>query len=146
LFSNALNWTVKHKHLFAPNLSFQTKAHAGFTFFGSGAYYSLERERDLAFYGFGLNNKLFFTLEHTRLGKLEVSVFGYRLWNYPGTSLVSGGGMYWVFTDIAYSFRISENLSLRLANSFAMERGLFANHPHTRKHSNTVKCFAVWYW
>ena len=146
VYSNALNWTMKSKNLLSQNLSFETKAHAGITFMGAGIYYSPDRERDLAFYGFGLNTKLFLTLEHARLGKLEADVFGYGLLNYPGTSQVSGGGIYWLLTDLGYSYQITRNLSLGISHAFALERGFFDNQPDTRKHSNTFKFVVAWNW
>jgi hypothetical protein len=145
-YSNALNWTVKYQHLFPRNFEFNAKAHAGFTFFGVSEYYSPERETDLKNYGAGLNGKLFFNLEHDKIGKLETSAFGYMLWTYPGTSTISKGTVYWLFADVTYSCPVSKHLSIGVTGSFAWEWGMFneGGFPNTRKSNNAVKLFVAW--
>ena len=146
MYNSALNWAVKYQHLFSQDFSFQAKICSGITPMGAGTYYSTERLRDLAFYGFGMNSKILLALEHTEFGKLETSAFSYRQWNYPGTSKLSGGNIYWLFTDLAYSYNITKNLSLGILYSFVMERGFFDNQPDTSRTSNTAKCYIAWYW
>jgi hypothetical protein len=143
-YSNALNWTLKYQHTFFKNLIFQMKAHAGFTFMGVSEYYSPGRNKDLKNYGAGLNSKFFFSLEHDKLGKLEKSVFGYVLLTYPGTSALSKGTVYWLFTDITYSHFISKHLSLGVTCSLALEHGTFGDFPDTRKYNHAVKLFVAW--
>jgi len=145
-FSNALDWTIKYQHLFPQNVSFQTKFHFGFTFMGVSEYYSPDLMRDLRNYGAGLNSKLIINLEHKRVGKLSMGIFGYTLWSYPGTSALSGGTVNWLFTDIAYSHYITNYLSVGISHSFALERGLFSgdNIPNTRKSNNAAKLFLTW--
>jgi len=143
-FSNALNWTIKHQHLFSENTIFQTKFHAGFTFMGASEYYSTDRGRDLKNYGTGLNSKLFLTLENKKLGKLETNLFGYVMWTYPGTSALSQGSVFWLFTDITYSRFISKHLSLGVTDFFALEHGIFSGFPDTWKYNNAVKLFVAW--
>ena len=143
-YSNALNWTIKHQHLFSENLSFETKFHCGFTFFGASVFYSPDIMDELLKFGGGLNSKLFFNIEHRRLGRLETSVFGYILWSYPGTSAITRGTTYWLFADAAYLFPVSQRMSIGLSNSFALERGVFSNFPNLLKYNNAVNLFVAW--
>ena len=145
-YSNALNWTIKHQHLFSENLSFETKFHFGFTFFGASVFYSPDIMDELLKFGGGLNSKLFFNIDHRRLGRLETSVFGYIIWSYPGTSLITRGTTYWLFADAAYLFPVSGRMSLGISGSFAMERGVFDNFPNLWKFNNAVGLFAAWNW
>jgi hypothetical protein len=143
-YSNALNWTVKYQRLFTDNLSLETKYHFGFTFFGVSVFYSPDHMMEFKNYGAGLNSKLFFNLEHARFGRFETSVFGYILWPYPGTSAISNGTSYWLFTDAAYLFPVSERISIGLANSFVLERGIFGNFPNAQKHNNAFRFLVAW--
>jgi hypothetical protein len=144
VFSNALDWTVKYQHLFSQNTVFQMKFHLGFTFMGASEYYVPDEMRDLNNYGAGLNNKILFGLEHKKWGKLELSVFDYVIWTYPGTSDISGGTAYWLFTDVAYYYFITKQLSIGIADSFVIEKGIFGSFPSARKYNNEVRLFASW--
>ena len=143
MFSNALNWTVKYQRLFN-NVTMETKLHAGLTFFGASVLFSPDRQEELKNYGAGLNAKLFFNLEHRRLGRLETSVFAYHFWSFPGTSDLDSGRVYWLFADVAYFFPITGRMSLGVSYSFALERGIFSNFPDARKHHNAAKFFVAW--
>jgi hypothetical protein len=144
LFSNALDWTVKYQHLFSPNMAFQMKLHFGFTFMGAAGFYNPNAGRDHNNYGGGLNNKILLGFEHKTLGKLELSVFNYVIWSYPDTSAISRGTSYWIFADIAYSHAITKHFSVGIADSFAVERGMFGNIPNARKKNNEVRLFVSW--
>jgi hypothetical protein len=111
---------------------------------GVSEYFSPDRNMDLKNYGTGLNSKLFFSLEHGKLGRLETSVFGYVLWTYPKTSALSKGTVYWLFTDITYSRFISKHLSLGITSSFALEQGTFNSFPDTHKYNHAAKLFVSW--
>ena len=145
-YSNALDWTIKYQHLFFPDVAFQTKFHFGFTFMGAASFYSPDLEIDLRNYGYGLNSKVSFNLEHKRLGNLAVSAFGYVLWGYPGTSASSEGRAYWLFNDVTYSHYVSKHLSVGIGYSLAMEWGLYSknNFPDIQKSDNAVKLFLTW--
>jgi hypothetical protein len=144
LFSNALDWTIKYQHLFSQNTTFQMKFHLGFTFLGASVFFSPEEGRDLNNFGAGLNNKILFSLEHKKWGKAEISIFDYVMWSYPGTSAISGGTTYWLFAELAYYCYITKRLSLGIADSFMIERGIFGNFPNTQKDNNLVRLFISW--
>jgi len=144
LYSGALNWTLKYQHLLSQDAVFQTKLHFGFSFTGASLFYTPEERREINNYGTGLNSKFIFNLEHKKLGGIETSLYGYILWPYPGSSAISKGTVYWLFTDITYSYPVSKRLSLGVTHSFALERGLFGNFPNTLKYSNAVKTFVAW--
>ena len=143
-YSNALNWTIKYQQLFSENTTMQIKSHAGFTFIGASNYYSQEIERELINYGYGLNSKLFFNLENSMLGRLEVDLFGYILWSYPGTSALSDGTVYWLFSDITYSRFVSEYISAGISYSLSREWGYFGEFTDTVKKNNSVMVFVAW--
>jgi len=142
----ALDWTVKYQHLFSENTVFQAKAHTGVTYMGVSGYYSPDLGIDLKNYGYGLNGKFFFTLEQKKMGKIDMSVFGYTLWTYPGTSEITRGSVYWLFTDITYSRIIYKKLSLGVTGSYAMERGIYSKDgfPNSKKSNKAVKFFVAW--
>jgi hypothetical protein len=143
--SNALAWTVKHQHLFQNGFVLQSKLHAGFMFLGVTDYFSPDTSSPiLKNYGAGLNIKLFFDIEKRELGKLSLGIVPYYLWTYPDTSEIASGEIFWMYVDIAYAYRISEHLSIGIADSFVMENSRFAGFPHTQKRSNTVKAFIKW--
>jgi hypothetical protein len=154
MLNTALDWTLKFRHLFSDNTNFQIKSHAGLTYFGISDFYSPEivvneykpvaKKNDLKNYGFGFNTKHFFVLEKTKKYSLELSSFFYLFWPYPGTSALSGGTAFWLFADISYSHFITKNISLRVTNSYVMERGYFNNYPDTKKYNNTVKLYVEW--
>ena len=143
-YSNALNWTVKYQRLFSNSVTLETKFHLGVTFFGASVFFCPERAEDLKNYGAGFNGKLFFNLDHPRLGRLETSAFAYNIWSFPGTSDISGGMVYWLFADAAYFFPVTERFSVGLSYSFALEHGIFNNFPNTWKHHNAVRLLAAW--
>jgi len=144
MYSNALNWTLKHQRLFTNGVSFETKFHAGFTFFGASVFFSPERDSELKNYGAGLNSKLFFNLEHPRLGRLETSVFVYGQRSFNAISHVPRGTVYWLFADAAYFFPITERMSVGLTWSYALEHGVFSDVPNTLKNHNAFRLLAAW--
>jgi len=95
-------------------------------------------------YGAGLNSKLFFNLDHGSLGRLEMSVFGYVLWSYPGTSAISRGTVSWIFADLTYSYPITLRMSLGFIGSLAFEWGKFGNFPDIQRKNRTLKTFVAW--
>ena len=143
-YSNALNWAMKYQYLFSQDTIMQIKGHAGFTFMGASKYYSPEFGGELNNFGYGLNSKLFFNLENRQLGRLELDLFGYLLWPYPGTSALSQGTVYWLFSDLTYSRFVSERLSLGITASLAREWGKFSEFPNTNKRNDAVKLFVAW--
>ena len=145
--SYALDWTIKYQYLFTENVSFQTKFHAGFTFFGASEYYHPNHskgKKDIKNYGYGFNSKLYVNLELGKLGRLDTNAFFYVLWSYPGTSALSYGTVYWLFADVTYNFFFTKHFSVGIADCFSFERGLFGNFPDTQKYNNLVKLFAAW--
>jgi hypothetical protein len=143
--STALDYTVKYRHLIREGLALSLKAHAGLTFMGVSDYYSpYTEDKSLKNYGLGSNAKLFFDLESQKLGRLSLSLFHYYLLTVPKTTAVSSGAVYWIFADISGFLRISEHVSIGMANSFILEKGGAAELPAVRKLSNTVKTFVRW--
>lgn len=145
-YSNALDWTIKYQHLFMGDADFQIKFHFGFSFLAVSEYYSPDAESDLNNYGPGLNSKLFVRFDHKKLGNITMSIFGYLMWPYPGTSALSESRVNWLFTDVTYNYNISNHLSVGINHSFAFERGLFSrsNFPDTLKTNNSAKLFLAW--
>jgi hypothetical protein len=154
-YSNAIDWTLKYKHLFTENTALQLKSHAGFTFLGVSNYYSpsgvshpYSPEKtiyEIKNYGFGFNIKNYFVFDIGKTGKIEVSDFHYLMWTYPGLTSLSKGYVYWHFMDIAYSHFITKHISLGVKGSFARENGTFSGYPDTRKKSNSVRMIVTYH-
>ena len=144
-YNNSLDWSVKYQHLFSEDFSFQIKCHAGFTFFGASKFAEPESNLvGLKNYGTGFNEKLYFILDHKKLGKAEASVFHYVLWSYPRTSRISKGTVNFLFADLTYSYPIIEHLSVGINGFFAWERGHFSNFSDSKKSNKAAKVFVAW--
>jgi hypothetical protein len=142
---NALDWTVKYRHVFQNGFILESKFHAGATFFGASEYFSPNTaDTDLKNYGGGANIKIFLDISDHTLGKVSFSLFQYSLWTFPGTSAVSSGTVFWLFADIGYTKFISKHLSWGAAFSPALEYGYFTGFPETRKWSASIKTFIAW--
>ena len=142
---NALDWTIKYRHVFTGNVSAQAKLHGGFTFLGVSQYYSpLAGKKLLKHYGYGLNAKTYFSLDLTKFGRFEFSGLFYSLWTYPGTSEVSKGFVYWLFADLTYSCLITQHFSAGVTGFLALERGTYRGFPGTNKMNKTAKLFVAW--
>ncbi|MCL2293524.1 MAG: DUF3943 domain-containing protein [Spirochaetes bacterium] len=141
MHSNALGWSVKHRHDFSENTAMELKYHAGFTFWGVSSFYSNHNPAGELNYGYGFNSKLFFNLENKNLGRLEAELLFYSLWPYPGTSSLSGGSTFWLFSEITYSRLITNSFSIGATKSFAREWTSLNGYPNTTKKMNAVKMF-----
>jgi hypothetical protein len=144
LYSNALDWTFKYQHLFSQNTALSIKFHLGFTYMGASEFFSPERGEYQNNFGAGLNNKILFGLDNTKWGKLELSVFNYGIWVFPGTGTITNGFTYWLYAEIAYYYFITKKLSIGIADTFVIESGIFGNYPDTRKHNNEARLFVSW--
>jgi hypothetical protein len=143
--SNALDWTVKYRHIFQNGFITDLKLHAGATFFGVSEYFSPNTpDTSLKNYGGGTNIKLFFDIAKHTLGKLSFSIRQYSMWTFPETSAISSGNAHWLFADVQYSKTVTKHLSLGAVFSTALEYGYFANFTDTRKWSAAVKTFIAW--
>jgi hypothetical protein len=144
-YSNALDWSLKYQRFFQNGLNLQLRFHGGFTFFGVSEYYSPDTEdQSRKNYGAGTNVKLFFDLIHPTLGRLSANIYHYYLQSFPGIVPFSSGQVFWLFTDLIYTYRLSEHLSLGIGGFFSMEKGYFTDFPDTEKYARTLKTFILW--
>jgi len=146
MYSNALGWTVKYRHLFSPGIGWRARAHAGFTFFGASSYHhpSEVMQTELLNYGYGINLKHLSSLELGRRNRLDIHNFFYFQWSYPGTGALSRGFVRWQFHDFTFSHMVSQRISLGGTFSLATERGSFGEFPSTRKNHWSVRTFVAW--
>jgi len=149
MYSNALGWSVKYRHLFSPNFAWRARAHAAFTFFGASSYHNPEKspDRDMLNYGYGINLKHLSSFEFGRRNRLDVHNFFYFQWSYPGTVTgvpFSQGFVRWQFHDFTFSHMVSQSISLGGTFSLATERGSFGEFPSTRKNHWSVRTFVAW--
>jgi hypothetical protein len=144
-YSNALDWTVKYRHLFKNDTALQIKLHSGGTFFGVSEYYSpRDGGRNLKNYGGGINEKFHISLQTEKFGELSLDMLYYTMWTYPGTVPFSNGKVRWFFFDLTYSRRISEKLSFGITRASARESGYFDGLPDTQKNSRVRRLFMTW--
>jgi hypothetical protein len=145
-YSNALNWTVKLRHVFSEGVTFQFKGHAGCTFYGVSYLYSPTGNIDdhITNYGAGLNIKTFFILELGRAGVFEISNLGYALWPYPAIDGVPEGASCWLFSDVTYSWFFTTHISIGAGASYALEYSSFSGHPNVLKQNIGGKMFLAW--
>ena len=146
MYSNALGWTVKYRHLLPSGIGWRARLHAGFTFFGASNFhqpYGAERTERMN-YGYGASFKHISSLEFGRRNRLDVNNFFYLQWNYPGTSALSQGFVWWQFHDVSFSRLVSPRVSLGANFFVATERGFFGDFPSTRKSHWSVRTFVAW--
>ena len=154
MYSSALSWTVKQRRLFQTGITWRSRSHAGFTFFGASKYHCPERwveleeefgmGMDLLNFGYGISLKHFSTVELGRRSRLDAHALFYFLWPYPGTSAISRGLVRWQFFDVAFSRLVSPRISLGASFSFARERADFDGFASLRKNHWAVRTFVAW--
>ena len=149
MYSNALGWSVKYRHLFSPNVGWRARAHAGFTFFGASSFYHYTRygnRREMLNYGYGISLRHLSGFEFGRRARIDVSNFFYFQWTYPGINpALSQGFVWWQFHDFSFSHLVSQRISLGATFSIATERGSFGGDiPSTRKNNWSVRTFVAW--
>jgi len=148
LYSNALGWSVKYRHLFSPNLVWRTRAHAAFTFFGASSYHNPHSpNQDMLNYGYGVSLKHLSSFELGRRNRLDVHNFFYFQWSYPGSVTgvpFSQGFVRWQIHDFTFSHMVSQRISLGATFSLATERGWFGDFPSTRKNHRAIRTFVAW--
>jgi hypothetical protein len=128
--SNALDWSLKWKHLFKTS-RFELKAHIGWTFFGSSEYYpfaelsgmNLELHEADNNYGIGGNGKLFFTFQTRRYGKITVGACTYMLYIIPWNKANSQGVEFFNLSFLEYSYSFTQNFSIVLNSSLYLKTG-----------------------
>jgi hypothetical protein len=146
-YQNALNWTLKWRRR-NENTVFVVKAGAGWTMFASSYYFNpgirpgwagvpAMAEYDNS-YGTGANVKLHFSAAFPRAGELSVDAVSLVYYAIPYVRPAGGGfeslGM--VLTE--YSFPVAKGLSLVLADTFFVRRGVFFQYSNDFKAANEV--------
>ena len=153
MYSNALGWSAKYRHLFSEDISWRARMHAAFTFFGASSYHNPldTRQSELLNYGFGMSVKHLSGFEFGRRNRFDVHNFFYFQWHYPRTAEVSAtehaisqGFVWFQFHDFTFSRLVTERVSLGATFSMAMERGWFGAFPSTRKNHWAVRTFVAW--
>ena len=151
-YSNAIDWTLKYRHLFSEDTALELKAHSGFTFFAASKYFANvtvindqgNKKTDYNNFGAGFNGKLFSAMEY-KWGRFELNQLYYIMWTFPETAHFSQGMVYWIFTDLSYYHHINQHFSLGTAFSYAMERGYFNDgYPNTKKSNEVLRIFIAW--
>jgi hypothetical protein len=128
--SNALDWSLKWKHIFK-NSSIELKAHAGWTFFGSSQYYPLaeiagvdldlhEADND---YGVGCNAKFSFAIQNKKFGEITIGAYSYLLYIIPRNKPDSSGIEFFNLSFFEYSYPFTKNISIFVSNSLYMKSG-----------------------
>jgi hypothetical protein len=147
-YGNALDWTVKYRHLFGNGFVLQLKLHEGGTFFGVSEYFSLESAtQSLKNYGGGINGKFHISVQKEKFGKLSLDMRHYFLWTYPGTVAFSrgGGGMAkWIFAELTYEHKVAKDISIGASIATAYERGDYEGIPSVEKKAITQRVFVSW--
>jgi len=149
MYSNALGWSLKYRHLFSPSVGLRSRLHAGFTFFGASHFYHPVYDPELeqierANYGYGISLRHLSSLELGRRSRFDINNFVYFQWTFPGIGEISRGFVWWQFHDFTFSHLVSQRISLGATFSLAMERGRFEGFPDTRKNHWSVRAFVAW--
>ena len=152
-YSSALDWTVKYRHLFFENVSFQAKLHSGLTFFGSSKYYANlpvindlgHIKKDFNNFGWGPNCKWLFSLKHEKFSGLDLCLYYYLLFTFPETTYLTHGNVNMLFADIGYTYFFTRHICASIIYSIAKEWGSFDRGFITSYKSNdAVKLYIAW--
>jgi len=151
MYSNAIGWSAKYRHLFSPSVGLRTRAHAGFMFFGSSNYFHpTNRQNERNNFGYGLALRHLSSLELGRRSRIDANNFLYFMWSYPfiwaDDRIIepSQGFVWWQFHDFSFSHLVSPRVALGTTFSLATERGSFGDFPSTRKNHWSVRTFVAW--
>jgi hypothetical protein len=152
-YSNALDWTVKYRHLFSENASFQAKLHSGITFFGASKYFANQKvindvghiKKDFNNFGAGPNCKWLFALKHDKFGTLDMNLYYNLLLTFPGTTYLTHGTVNILFADIGYTYFITKHISTSVFYSVAREWGSFnKGYTTSLKSNDAFKMYVAW--
>jgi hypothetical protein len=144
-YGNALDWTVKYRHIFSNGFILQLKLHEGGTFFGVSEYFSLESvTQNLKNYGGGINGKFHISVQKEKFGKLSLDTRHYFLWTYPGTVVFSRGFAKWFFAELTYEHKVAKDVSIGAGIATAYERGDYEGIPSIEKKVITQRVFVSW--
>jgi hypothetical protein len=149
--SNALDWSLKWKHLFKTS-HFELKAHIGWTFFGSAEYYpfaefygtNLESHEADNDYGTGGNGKLFFTFRTQKYGKITLGACNYVLYIIPWNKKDSQGFEFFNLSFLEYSYPFTRNFSIAVNSSLYLKTRIFQRNINVTAIANRIILGIQW--
>ncbi|MDR2159865.1 MAG: DUF3943 domain-containing protein [Treponema sp.] len=149
-FSNALDWTLKYRHVFSGGVELQLKLHSGWTFWGVSEFYNGTNagghRSEYMFYGTGTNAKFFLGMEHAKFGRVTLDLMQYLLFPYSAIIPRSAGTLFWLFANVSYSYPLTKNAYLGIVESFEMEQGNFKRVPDVFKWTGKTGIFFEYKW
>ncbi|MDR1443563.1 MAG: hypothetical protein LBI94_01670 [Treponema sp.] len=148
---NALDWSLKWKHVFT-SVQLELKSHIGWTFFGSSEYYpfdeavnlNMEMRETVNGYGTGGNYKLFFSVQNRRHGKITAGICSYLLYSIPWDEHDSAGVEFFNLTFFEYSYQFTNNFSVIVNNSLYLK--IESSHRRTNVFSAADRIFLGVQW
>jgi hypothetical protein len=147
-FSQAFDWTYKHKRSFSNGIEIELKGHIGWTVFGADTFYAYNEYPGLRDtennYGTGVNIKLDFALKKTRYGSFELKAYSYEIFNVIRNENMDTGRDFFMFFTADYYFPIGVNTAIGAAYSSLWYKSNYDSLPDMQKLTQDAKLYIAW--
>jgi hypothetical protein len=148
LFSQAFDWTYKHKRRFADGIEAELKGHVGWTVFGVDTFFAYDEYPGLRKtknnYGTGVNIKLILALKTLRYGSLELKAYTYEIFNIFRNENMDAGMDFFMFFTADYLFPLGVHTAIGIASSSLWYKSAYNSLPDTQKLTQDVKLYIAW--
>ncbi|MDR1351873.1 MAG: DUF3943 domain-containing protein [Treponema sp.] len=144
-FSQALDWTYKHKRRFSGGTDMEFKAHLGWTAFSADTFYVYDKYSNLRDtsnnYGTGINIKNTLAVRNPLWGAFELKAFMYEVFNIIQNENQDSGGDFYMYLAADYSYPVKKQTVAGIAVSSLWHRSFLDRLPDTRKWVPDVKLY-----
>jgi hypothetical protein len=146
-FSQAFDWTYKHKRQFDSGTDMEFKVHLGWTAFSADTFYIYDRYSSLRDtsnnYGTGLNVKNIFAVQNPLWGTFELKALMYEVFNIIQNEDKDSKGDFYMYLAADYSFPVGKQTVAGIAASSLRHRASYDRLPHVRKRVSDVKLYVA---
>ncbi|MDR0399709.1 MAG: DUF3943 domain-containing protein [Treponema sp.] len=144
-FSQALDWTYKHKRRFDGGTDMEFKAHLGWTAFSADTFYNYDGYSNLRdtsnTYGTGINVKNIFALQNPVWGIFELKAFMYEVFSLILNKNEDTGSDFYLYLAADYAFPIAKQTLAGIASSSLWHRSFYDRLPDSQKWAHDIKLY-----
>jgi hypothetical protein len=146
-FSQAFDWTYKHKRSFKNGIETEFKGHIGWTVFGADVFYvygypGLRATENN--YGTGVNKKFSLVVRKNRYGSLELKAYTYKIFNVFRNMNMDTGMDFFMFFTADYYFPLGVHTVIGIAYSSAWCKSAYDSLPDAQKLTQDVRMYVAW--
>jgi hypothetical protein len=147
-FSQAFDWTYKHKKYFVDGIETELKGHIGWTVFGVDTFFAYDEYPGLRKtennYGTGVNIKLILAVKTLRYGSFELKAYTYEIFNIFRNENMDTGMDLFMFFVSDYSFPFGVHTAIGIASSSLWYKSVYDSQPDMQKLTQDVKLYIAW--